>query len=198
MTNLISCKNLSLALLFVTGGAWAAADKYWIAENGAGNWGDANWATSTDGVGSAFDSGKTALFHQPLNNIDLSGGLFTVWTFRPKSGEYSTDNRYVVNICNTCETEATLTFKDFGDNAENIRNMVVTLPVLLLPPKVTTIFLRSSASSPKSLNVRVASVSLVLQMFTTQRLSVEYSPDFGLSVHAVKDSPNKSILLSGW
>ena len=126
MTNLISCKNLSLALLFVTGGAWAAADKYWIAENGAGNWGDANWATSTDGVGSAFDSGKTALFHQPLNNIDLFGGSFTAWTLRPKSGEYSTDNRCVVNICNTSETEATLTFKDFGDKAEDLRNMVVT------------------------------------------------------------------------
>ena len=104
-----------------------AADKYWVAPNGTGNWADANWSTSMTGNGTTFDNYATALFHQPINNIDLNGFSPTVYTLRPGGSGFSASNRRVINIYNTnTGAESTFTWQITGHSGNDFKNMVVT------------------------------------------------------------------------
>jgi hypothetical protein len=115
--------SLIVSMLITSG--TLAADKYWIAENGTGNWADANWANPINSPGTPFDSGSTAFFYLSINNIDLNGESPLVWTFRPGNGS-SASNRRLVNIYNTSKAESTFTFKISGYTANDFKNMVVT------------------------------------------------------------------------
>ena len=121
-------KKLSLAACSCLAAflAQAADDKYWVAEDGNGNWADANWSTEIDGSGTTFDSERTALFHKPLNNIDLNGASPTIWTLRPGGSDHSASNPRVVNIYNTSPAESTFTLNSTGSDSADFKNLIVT------------------------------------------------------------------------
>lgn len=120
-------KKLSLAACSCLAAFWTqAADKYWVAEDGTGNWADANWSTEIDGSGTTLDSGATAYFHQSRNNIDLNGASPSIWTLRPGGSDHSASNPRVVNIYNTSPAESTFTLNSTGSSSDDFENLIVT------------------------------------------------------------------------